>query len=101
MWTPAPFRKLTSEKQMRTGWKWMKCGNCDSLEFGLDANVITFLHAHEHCSKVPCPDILELANLYFWTHFRSNLSINMNQIPFLFFQLAESYKNVSQTHQFP
>lgn len=52
-------------------------------------------------AKFPVPDILELANLYFWTHFRSNLSINMNQIPFLFFLLAESYKNVSQTHQFP
>ena len=52
-------------------------------------------------AKFPVPDILELADLYFWTHFRSNLSINMNQIPFLFFLLAESYKNVSQTHQFP
>lgn len=39
-------------------------------------------------AKFPVPDVLELANLYFWTHFRSNLSINMNQIPFLFFSVS-------------
>lgn len=37
----------------------------NSLEFGLNANVIISLNAHERLSKVPVSDILEFANLYF------------------------------------
>lgn len=54
-------------------------------------------------AKLHVSDILEFANLdfIFLTLFWNNLSINIYQIPILFFLLAKPYKNVSQTHPFP
>lgn len=54
---------------MRMGREWggneVETLTQNSLEFGLNADVIISLNAHERLSKVPVSDILEFANLYF------------------------------------
>lgn len=92
MWTPAPappptqFRKPKSEKHMRMQWEWIKSGNCDSGVW-LECKCHHFPQhtwASQQSSLFQTFLNWPIYILYFWTFFWSNLSINIDQIPFLF-----------------
>lgn len=45
--------RKADENGVEMGWK-VETVTRNSLEFGLNVNVITLLNAHERLSKVPC-----------------------------------------------